>query len=350
MRPRLKLLLVGALLPAWFFGIFCQPVSGQTEGPTTTTSAANPAATSPATPADYLRWRNEFKNWGRWGPDDQRGTTNLITAEKVLTTVKLVKAGMVVSLAHTVPMKADAEVPAGSVFHRITNGIGEFNTTDTYQVSYHGLALSHMDAFCHFFLEGKMYNGYSVAENITPETGCKKDDVMAWRDGIVTRAVLYDLPQLKSVDWIEPGTPIMRADLEAWEKKAGVKAGPGDVILLYVGRWKRRAALGPVAGRVAGYHPDVVPWIKEREVAFIGHDFNIDWNPRPGWGAAEGIPVNPVHQAVLNWMGVSIIENLDLEQAVETARRLNRYEFMLTFAPIPVPGGTGSPINPLAVF
>ena len=61
-------------------------------------------------------------------------------------------------------------------------------------------------------------------------------------------------------------------------------------------------------------------------------------------------PVNPIHQAVLNWMGVSIVENLDLEKAVETARRLKRYEFMITFAPLPVEGGTGSPLNPLAVF
>jgi kynurenine formamidase len=49
-------------------------------------------------------------------------------------------------------------------------------------------------------------------------------------------------------------------------------------------------------------------------------------------------------------MGVSIIENLDLEKAVETARRMKRYEFMISFAPLPVEGGTGSPINPLAIF
>jgi hypothetical protein len=190
----------------------------------------------------------------------------------------------------------DPGVPATAVFHRMTNAISATNTTDNYQVSYHGLGLSHMDSFCHFFADGTLYNGYKVADNIPPETGCKKDSIMAWKDGIVTRGVLYDIPL------------------------------------------------------VAGYYADVVPWIKEREVSFIGRDFNIDWNPRPGWGAAEGIPGNPIHQAVLNWMDVNIIENLDLEQAAETARRLKRYEFALTFAPIPVEGGTGSPINPLAVF
>lgn len=338
MGRRLKVFLAALLFFAIALGISLRLSQGQDR------------SQGKVTPADYLRWRAEFKNWGRWGPDDQRGASNLITASKVLSTVKLVRYGIVISLAHPVPQHADAETPDSAVFHRVTNGISATNTTDNYQVSYHGLTLSHMDAFCHFFFEGKMYNGYSVADNITPQTGCKKDDIMAWKDGVVTRAVLYDIPQLKGVDWIEPGTPITRADLEAWEKKSGVKAGPGDVLLLYVGRWKRRAAKGPQAGVVAGYYVDVIPFIKERELAFIGHDFNIDWSPRPGWGAEQGIPVNPIHQAVLNWMGVSIVENLDLERAVETARRLKRYEFMLTFAPIPVQGGTGSPLNPLAVF
>ncbi len=247
MRHRIELSLVLGLLIAGLLAIFLPPAPAQNQ-----TSAT-------VTPADYLKWRNEYKNWGRWGADDQRGVSNLITADKSLSAIKLVKNGIVISLAHAVPQKIDPEVPAGSVFHRVTENIGPFNTIDRYEVSYHGLALAHMDAFCHFFLEGKMYNGYSVADNITPQTGCKKDDIMSWRDGVITRAVLYDIPQLKGVDWIEPGTPITRADLEAWEKKSGVKAGPGDVIMLYVGRWKRRAAKGPEPSAIPGYFADVIP-------------------------------------------------------------------------------------------
>jgi kynurenine formamidase len=311
---------------------------GQERGPST------------VTPADYQRWRMEYKNWGRWGADDQKGTTNLITAQKIVSAAKLVKDGIVVSLAHAEPQKTEADVPAAGVFHRTTNAISATNTTDTYQVSYHGLSVAHMDSFCHFFSDDKMYNGFSAKENISNENGCAKDGVMAWREGIFTRAVLYDMPQLKGVDWIEPGTPITRADLEAWEKKAGVKVGPGDIIMLYVGRWKRRAKMGPWAGQVAGYYADTIPFIKAREPAFLGHDFNIDWAPRPGWGAEQNIPGNPIHQAALNWMGVNIVENMDLERMVETARRLKRYEFLITFAPLPVEGGTGSPLNPLAIF
>src|SRR5262249_3522826 len=234
--------------------------------------------------------------------------------------------------------------------HRTTLGIDANASRDNYQVSYHGQATAHMDTFCHQYADGQMYNGYSVSENIKEKDGCKKGDIMAWRDGVVTRAVLYDIPQLKGVQWLEPRTPVTRADLEAWEKKAGVRGGSGDVLMLYVGRWKRRAAQGPWTGTVAGFFADTIPFIKQRDIAFVGHDFNIDWAPRPGWGQAEGVPAMPIHQAMLNWLGVGIVENLDLEKLVETARRLNRYEFMLTFAPLPVEGGPGSPINPVAVF
>src|SRR6267142_1479864 len=340
-------------------GLVVAGLVGGLELRTQSQAAAAPAAQTPAAPADtaalraqYEKWRTEFKTWGKWAPlgQESKGTTSLITPEKVASAMKLAKEGIVVSLAHAEPQTAAADVAPAGLFRRTTNAITDVGTTDNYQVSYHGQTVAHMDTWCHFFENGQMYNGIPVKDNITNEAGCKKGSVMNWKDGIFTRAVLYDIPQLKGVDWIEPGTPITRADLEAWEKKAGVKAGPGDIILLYVGRWKRRAEKGPSRGMVAGYHPDVVLFLKERDVAFVGHDFNIDWNPRPGWGAAEGIPVNPVHQAVLNWMGVSIIENLDLEKVVETARRFKRYEFMISFAPLPVEGGTGSPINPLAIF
>lgn len=307
-----------------------------------------PAAS--VTPADYLRWRTELRNWGRWGPNDQKGVANLITDAKVQAAARLVSAGVVVSMAAPVPQAVAADVTEAQVFQRRTNNVSATGTTDTYQVSYHGLATSHVDAFCHFFFEDQMYNGYSAKENITTDKGCARGDIMGWRDGVVTRAVLYDMPQLKRVEWIEPGTPITRADLEAWEKTAGVRAGPGDIAVLYVGRWKRRAAEGPHAGQVAGFYADTIPFFKERDIAFAGHDFNIDWAPRPGWGAEQNIPGLPVHQALLGWLGVGIVENLDLERVVETARRLKKYEFTMTFAPIPVEGGSGSPVNPLAIF
>jgi kynurenine formamidase len=263
-----------------------------------------------------------------------------------MSAMRLVRNGIVVSLAHAEPTVAAADVPAAGLFRRTTNNITDGGTTDTYQVSYHGQTVAHIDTWCHFFEDGLMYNGVPVKENLSNETGCVKGSVMNWRDGVTTRAVLYDMTQLKGVEYVDPMTPIRRADLEAWEKKVGVRIGPGDIPLLYIGRWKRRAALGPWTGQVAGFYPDTIPWMHERLPAFLGHDFNIDWNPRPGW---EGMR-NPIHVAVLNWIGINIVENLDLEQVAATARKLNRYEFAITFAPLPVEGGTGSPVNPLAIF
>ena len=320
------------------------------QAPAAGAQAQTPAPPAPADTAalraQYEQWRKEFKTWGKWGTDDNKGASNLITPQKVRSAVGLVRNGIVVSLAPPMPQLAAADVNTNGLFRRTTNGITDGGTTDNYQVSYHGQTVAHMDTWCHFFENGMMYNGVPVKDNITPETGCKKGSVMNWKDGIATRAVLYDMVQLKGGDWVDPTTPIRRADLEAWEKKSGVKAGPGDVVLLYIGRWKRRAAVGPWTGQVAGYYPDTIPWMHERMPAFIGHDFNIDWNPRPGW---EGMR-NPIHVAVLNWMGINIVECLDLEQAVATARKLNRYEFLMTFAPLPVEGGTGSPVNPIAIF
>ena len=169
-------------------------------------AAQGPAPVAPADTAamraNYERWRTEFKTWNRWGSDDNKGTSNLITPQKVLNAIKLVKSGTVVSLAANEPQQVAADVGAAGVFHRTTNAITEGGTTDTYSVSYHGQAVSHIDSWCHFLENGQMYNGVPVKDNITPETGCAKGGVMNWKDGIFTRAVLYDIAQLKGAEWV----------------------------------------------------------------------------------------------------------------------------------------------------
>lgn len=329
-------------------GLFVGGPRATAQAPAAPQATPPPPADTAALRAQYEQWRKDFKTWGKWAPEGQesKGTSALITAQKVQAALKLVKSGIAVSMAANEPQTVAADVGAAGLFRRTTNNITEGGTADNYQVSYHGLTVAHIDSWCHFFENGMMYNGVPVKGNLAPETGCVKGSVMGWKDGITTRAVLYDIAQLKGVDWVDPNTPIRRADLEAWERKSGVKIGPGDIPLLYIGRWKRRAALGAWAGQVAGYYADTLPWMHERMPSFLGHDFNIDWNPRPGW---EGMR-NPIHVAALNWMGINILECLDLEQVVATARRLNRYEFAITFAPLPVEGGTGSPVNPIALF
>jgi hypothetical protein len=194
--------------------------------------ASAPAPTAPpdtaALRAQYEQWRTEFKTWGKWAPlgQESKGTTSLITPQKVASALALVKDGIVVSLAHPEPQTVAADVGAAGIFHRVTNAITDGGTTDNYQVSYHGQTVAHIDTWCHFFENGLMYNGVPVKDNLTNESGCIKGSVMNWKDGITTRAVLYDIAQLKGVDWVDPSVPVTRADFEAWEKKSGVKIGP----------------------------------------------------------------------------------------------------------------------------
>ena len=301
---------------------------------------------------DFRRAMKELSNWGRWGDDDELGAANLITPAKRKQALALAKEGLSISLAHDVAQEKTADAP--NILERVLGNVTPTGSTDTYRYTgtYHGVIHSHLDAVdCHVMFEGKGYNGRSM-EDIKTAGGCPKGNINALKDGVVTRAVLFDGTRLPGKatpqGWLEPGTAIHREDLEALEKLERVKVSAGDVILLYTGRWKRRAALGPWpnATGFAGYHADVAYFIKDRGVSFIGDDGPNDVSPT-GLPPSIGIPL---HQLALVAMGVSIFDNLDFERAVEQARRLNRYEFLFTAAPLRIEKGTGSPLNPLAIF
>jgi kynurenine formamidase len=149
------------------------------------------------------------------------------------------------------------------------------------------------------------------------------------------------------VPFLEPGTPVFPEDVEAWEKKAGVKVSSGDVIFLRTGRWARRAKVGPwaIAKQAAGFHASIAPWLKARGVAMMGSDAAADVTP----SMVEGVAL-PVHVLAIVALGMNLFDNQDLEAVAETAAKLNRWEFMLSVAPMPVQGGTGFPVNALAIF
>ena len=295
------------------------------------------------TKADIDRMMTELSNWGRWGPDDQLGTLNLITPAKRKQAVALVKEGFAVSLAHDV-LKERAEDNTSPFVHTMNPRVGQF-ALDSYQVSYHGYAHTHMDALCHAFYQGKMYNGFSQDE-VTAK-GAAKDSILTAKTGVMTRGVLMDIPRLKDVDYLEPGTPIYTEDLEAWEKKAGFKVMPGDVIFIRTGRWARRADKGPwpVGRNSAGLHASCAKWLHDRGVAMVGSDVASDLVP----SQVEGVGL-PVHQLLLVAMGVHIFDDCDLETLSAAAAQRKRWVFLLTAAPMAIPGGTGSPLNPIATF
>src|SRR6478736_7491395 len=222
----------------------------------------------PHNAAEFDTLFQQVKNWGRWGKDDQLGSANLVTAAKRKQAVALVKDGATVSLAHNV-LTEKAEDNANPFEHTMLRGF----SMDRYAVSYHGYAHSHIDALCHILYKEQTYNGYARAE-VNTEKGCTKLGIQNLKEGIVTRGVLVDIPRLRNLPYLEPGTAIYVEDLEAWEKKAGVKIASGDAVLLRTGRWARREKLGPwnVGQSAAGLHASVAPFIKARGVAIVGSD------------------------------------------------------------------------------
>lgn len=300
-----------------------------------------------ATKADVDAWMDSLSNWGRWGPDDQLGTVNLITPETRLEAARLVTEGVSVSLARNVEKVEAVDNPRPfrhSMLNVGLNNPGQF-VSDDYQVSYHGYAHTHMDSLCHMAFEGRMYNGFPQAEVVAE--GAPKLAVLNFKEGIFARAVLMDIPRLKGVDWLEPGTPIYPADLDKWEEQAGVKVGSGDAVLIRTGRWARRDQEGPwdVSKKSAGLHASCARWLKDRDAAILGSDAASDVSPSLVDGVGQ-----PIHQLAIIALGMPIFDNLDLEAVSAEAARQNRWEFLVTAAPIAVGGGTGSPFNPIATF
>jgi kynurenine formamidase len=296
----------------------------------------------PITIEQYDTWMEELSNWGRWGEDDELGAANLMTEAKRREAAALVREGTTVSLAHDMLTEEAADVTEPYVLQMTVNGENQ-NSKDRIDVSYHGVSTSHLDGLCHVFYKDKVYNGLDYRE-VATDDGCTRMDTTAMKHGLVTRAVLIDMPRLKGVPYLEPGTKLYQEDIEAWEEFAGVTLGSGDALLLRTGRWARRAATGPTR-EMSGWDASVMPFLAERDIALMGAD-SVHEAP----GSVPGLSVNPIHRFAIVSRGMNLLDNLDLEDAAETAARLSRWEFMIVVAPLRVPGGTGSPVNPVAIF
>jgi len=299
------------------------------------------------TKAQIDEMMTSLSNWGRWGKEDQRGALNLITPEKRKQAAALVKDGAIVSLARTAIKE---EVDSSPAFvHRMValpkEGQDIASAADEYSVRYHGFTQTHLDGLCHLMYKGKMYNGFSQKE-LTAK-GAGKLGVENIKQGIFTRGVLMDMPRHFGVRYLEAKRAIYPEDLEAWEKKAGVKVGRGDAILIRTGRWTRRELDGPwdIMKGSAGLHASCLPWLKKRDVAVVGSDLALDVMP----SGVKGFEL-PVHWVCGVAMGVPILDNCDLDRLSEEANTRKRWTFLLTVAPLAVAGGTGSPVNPLATY
>lgn len=305
-------------------------------------TAPSPA---PVTKAQFEQWKSALSNWGRWGKEDQIGALNLVTREKRRQAAALVRDGVTVSMARPANTEPGVDNPR-PYQHRMFQA-GPESGSDELSVSFHGYAHTHVDAFSHRFYDEKMWNGFSTRD-VTMEKGAQKGSIFSVREGIFTRAILVDVPLLRGVPYLEPGTRIFVEDLEAWEARAGVRVSPGDALLIRTGRWVRRARLGPwdPMRTTAGLDASVIPWLHARGVAVLGSEAVHDATP----------PINldvgrlPVHDFSLIMLGIHLFDDMDLDAVAGAAQAAQRWEFLFSAAPLPIVNGTGSPINPIGVF
>ena len=293
----------------------------------------------------YLRDR---RNWGRWGKDDDKGAINLITPEKRVAVARLVRSGRAVSLSRFLPKDPAPNNPTPAQHWMRVNdrGSGAGSAVDFYGVAYHGTSTTHLDALCHVWNSDGMYNGRNPAEEIG-FSGAKFGSVERWSDGIITRGVLMDVPKYRGEPYVTQDKPVHGWELEEVAKAEGVVLEPGDALVVYSGReafnldhadvpWGSNAAERP------GLHASCLPFIRDNDVALISWDM-MDYSPN-----GYGLPWS-VHGVIFAY-GVALQDNALLEPLAQACAEEGRYEFMLSILPLRVAGGTGSPVNPVALF
>lgn len=318
--------------------------------------------------AELMQLFDRVNNAGRWGVNDELGTLNYITPEKRRAAAGLVQTGETLSLAHPLARRSSAN-PSGHIEHRMRYGhlprpsvavpasAGDFIGIDVHQPG-----LTHLDALSHIAAhDGRVYNGRRFDDVVTA-SGLTFGSIDAQRGGIVSRGVLLDVAAALGVDWLEPSHRISVAELEAAERIGAVRVSRGDVMIVRAGNEARVAASGPQP-LAPGPGPDCLEWIHQREAAVYAGDAPdhitsaaaviLDLTPRPATdsgGQARTLFPLPVHQIGLAAMGLVLLDHCRVEELAQTCRRLGRYEFLFVAAPLPLSGGTGSPVNPIVVF
>ena len=295
---------------------------------------------------EYRAYRERFSNWGRWGQEDQLGTLNFITDETRRSAAALVREGRSVSLARPL---ATAQVLSGHrnptpADHRMN--IGAMGCSDYVGVSYHGFANTHIDALCHIFTEdGRIYNGRPTSD--VSNDGAKANSVDVWRHGIVTRGVLYDVPRHRGSDYVSLEEPVHSWELADIAGGEGITPRAGDAVLVRLGSdafWVANPSHEPVwAG--PGVHASALEFLYEHDAALLGWDLM----EAAGQDAYQA-PALPIHSIAIPYMGLPLLDNADFESLAAACASLGRWEFQLVIAPLVVIGGTGSPVNPVAVL
>ncbi len=295
---------------------------------------------------EVLAYLKEDRNWGRWGADDQVGAVNMVTDEKRLAAARLVQKGRAVSLSREFPKTPapNNPTPAQHFMNRGVREPGGGLSTDYYGVAYHGQANTHLDALCHVWNEDGMWNGRNPDDVITFQ-GAAWGSVEHWKEGIITRGVLLDVPRFRGQPFVTQEEPIHGWELEDVAAAQGVALEPGDAICVYGGREKWNE-VNPMWGsdpaQRPGLHASCLRFLRESDCALLVWDM-MDFTPN-----GYNVPWS-VHGAIFAY-GIGLLDNALLEPLADVCAEEGRYEFMLTVNPLRVVGGTGSPVNPIALL
>jgi len=285
--------------------------------------------------------------WGKWGDADERGALNHITPECVAAAARLVREGITVTLSWPLNTTASADNPQPADHHMTAWGSDEPVTIakDYVGVDYHNDTHTHIDALSHVGYDGSLYNG-KPADAVTSR-GATAESIEVLKDGLVGRGVLLDIPRLRGVRWLEPGEHVFRDELEAAETEQGVTVREGDILLMRTGHARRLRELGPwdTAKAKSGLHPTAMTLLAERGIAALGTDTNGDTAP----SSTDGVDF-PIHVLAIAAMGIHLLDYLQFEELRPACEGAGRWEFLLVAAPLRIPGGTGSPLNPIAIL
>jgi kynurenine formamidase len=293
-------------------------------------------------------------NWGRWGPDDEKGTLNYIQPEQIRRAAALVRAGQSVSMAVPINKVAGPDNPHPATHYMVQNfdiqsDLGEPRFSMDYLASEcHGDCHTHIDALCHIAYQRELYNGKPVSA--VTSRGSTIQDISAYAHGLVGRGVLLDIPRLRGVKWLEPGEAVTTAELVGAEKAQGVQLGEGDIFIFRTGHHRRRLELGPWNNGYdgegkAGLCVETILLLHERKVAAFFPDGDGETVP----SNVEGIAY-PIHALQIAAMGMACADSLQFEELIKVCEEEKRWEFLVVAAPLRLPGGTGSLFNPIAIF
>jgi hypothetical protein len=315
------------------------------------TSPAEPGAVTPRlTAEEFDALFDSLAPWRHGRAVDEAGRVGSLGPADLLNALGAVTHGEAVSLALPLDRQAGPDNQHPALHHMVDLGDVEAPEPSAHKdflgLDYHGKAVSHLDALCHIGYRGELFGGVPSAEAFS-SLGSRWAAVTTLSSGIFVRAVLYDIPRVRGVDWLEPGEAVHHDDLLAAEEALGAAVRPGDALLLRSGHQLRRSRLGPwdSGAASAGLHVDAMGLVAERGVAVLGGDGDSDVRPSP----VDGVH-SPVHALALTALGIVLLDNLDLEALSAACADHGQYEFLLAVAPLVVPRGTGSPVNPIAVL